>query len=203
MQNKNNGVRQFSRLRSGAPQLFFYHGLRNPKTQIATPASYVESPAFRQLYLIRIRSFAMAWILIVAVFFSPLVFAQAPLSSDGDEKRIIVLENIWNQTQMSHDANAMASMLHSDFVFTDYDGTLMSKPVFLASIRDPSNKLSVEESNEMKLHRYGDTVVVTGSTHEKGTQKGKAYEHYGRFTDTWIKSDGQWVCVASQLGLVR
>lgn len=144
----------------------------------------------------------MAWILIVAVFFSPLVFAQAPSSSDGDEKRIIVLENIWNQTQMSHDANAMASMLHSDFVFTDYDGTLMSKPVFLASIRDPSNKLSVEESNDMKLHRYGDTVVVTGATHEKGTQKGKAYEHYGRFTDTWIKRDGQWVCVASQLGLL-
>lgn len=144
----------------------------------------------------------MAWILIVAVFFSPLVFAQAPSSSDGDEKRIIVLENIWNQTQMSHDANAMASMLHSDFVFTDYDGTLMSKPVFLASIRDPSNKLSVEESNDMKLHRYGDTVVVTGATHEKGTQKGKVYEHYGRFTDTWIKRDVQWVCVASQLGLL-
>jgi hypothetical protein len=33
-------------------------------------------------------------------------------------------------------------------------------------------------------------------------QKGKPYEHYGRFTDTWIKRDGEWVCVASQLGLI-
>jgi hypothetical protein len=135
----------------------------------------------------------MPWILIVAVFFSSLFFAQPPTSTDGDEKRIIVLENVWNQTQMSHDA---------DFVLTDFDGTLMSKPVFLASIRDTSVKLSVEESSDMKLHRYGDTVVVTGATHEKGVQKGKSYEHYGRFTDTWIKRDGEWVCVASQLGLI-
>jgi ketosteroid isomerase-like protein len=87
-------------------------------------------------------------------------------------------------------------------VLTDFDGTLMSKPVFLASIRDTSVKLSVEESSDMKLHRYGDTVVVTGATHEKGVQKGKPYEHHGRFTDTWIKRDGEWVCVASQLGLI-
>jgi ketosteroid isomerase-like protein len=144
----------------------------------------------------------MPWIFAVIFFLSPFLFAQAQSPSDGDEKRIIVLENVWNQTQMSHDANAMASMLHADFVLTDFDGSLMSKPVFLASIRDISVKLSVEESSDMKLHRYGDTVVVTGATHEKGTQKGKSYEHYGRFTDTWIKRDGEWVCVASQLSLI-
>ena len=74
---------------------------------------------------------------------------------------------------------------------------------FLASIRDSSNTLSLEVSDDMKLHRFGDTVVVTGATHEKGKQRGKIYEHYGRFTDTWISSDGQWRCVASHTNLVR
>jgi ketosteroid isomerase-like protein len=55
----------------------------------------------------------------------------------------------------------------------------------------------------MKLHRYGDTVIVTGATHEKGKQNGKPYEHYGRFTDTWIKRDSEWICVASHLGLLQ
>jgi len=54
----------------------------------------------------------------------------------------------------------------------------------------------------MKLHRYGDTVVVTGATREKGTEKGKPFSHQGRFTDTWIKKEGQWLCVASQLSLI-
>jgi ketosteroid isomerase-like protein len=54
----------------------------------------------------------------------------------------------------------------------------------------------------MKLHRHGDTVVVTGATHEKGAAKGKPYEHHGRFTDTWMKHDSQWLCIASQLSLI-
>ena len=50
--------------------------------------------------------------------------------------------------------------------------------------------------------RYGDTVVVTGATHERGTQKGKPYEHYGRFTDTWVPVGGTWKCVASHTNLI-
>jgi ketosteroid isomerase-like protein len=144
----------------------------------------------------------MSRILIFSVFLSWTLFAQQPASSEGDEKRIVVLENIWNQAQINHDATAMGSMLHPDFVFTDFDGTVMSKARFLASIRDLSNKVILEVSDDMKIHRYGDTVVVTGATHEKGKQRGKAYEHYGRFTDTWVKHESEWICVASHLGLL-
>ena len=144
----------------------------------------------------------MSRALVFIVSFSWLLFVQVS-PQGGDETRIIGLENLWNQAQMSHDANAMAGMLHSDFVFTDYDGTVMTKPQFLASISDTSNTLSLEISDDMKLHRFGDTVVVTGATHERGKQKGKTYEHYGRFTDTWIRHNSEWLCVASQLGLLQ
>ena len=145
----------------------------------------------------------MSRMLSLIVFFSCILVAQQPSSSEGNEGRIVGLENIWNQAQISHDATAMASMLHPDFVFTDYDGTVMSRPQFLASILDSSNKLVLEVSDDMKVHRFGDTAVVTGATHERGKQKGKAYEHYGRFTDTWIKHDSEWICVASHLGLIH
>jgi ketosteroid isomerase-like protein len=144
----------------------------------------------------------MSRMLFLVFFSSVILLAQQPSPSEGDESRIVALENIWNQAQLNHDATAMGSMLHPDFVFTDYDGTVMSKPQFLASIRDSSNTLSVEVSDDMKLHRFGDTVVVTGATHEKGKQKGKTYEHYGRFTDTWMRRNNEWICVASQLGLL-
>ena len=144
----------------------------------------------------------MSRTLLLIVSLSCILFAQQR-SSEGDESRIIGLENIWNQAQVDHDATAMGSMLHPDFVFTDYDGTVMEKLQFLASIRDRSNTLTLEVSDDMKLHRFGDTVVVTGATHEKGKAKGKAYEHYGRFTDTWIRHNGEWLCVASHLGLLQ
>jgi ketosteroid isomerase-like protein len=130
------------------------------------------------------------------------LFPQNISKAQGDETKIIALENLWNQMQLKHDANAMAKLLDGDFVFTDYDGTVMSKAQFLESIRDKSYQLAVEVSEGMKLHLHGGTVIVTGATHEKGTFKGKPYQHQGRFTDTWIKKEGQWFCVASHLGLI-
>jgi ketosteroid isomerase-like protein len=139
-------------------------------------------------------------ILLLALSFLPL--AQNSSKVEGDETKIIALENLWNQIQLNHDADAMGKMLDDDFVFTDYDGTVMSKGQFLESIRDKSYQLTVEASENMKLHRHGDTVVVTGATHEKGTFKGRPYQHQGRFTDTWMKKNGQWLCIASQLSLI-
>jgi ketosteroid isomerase-like protein len=92
--------------------------------------------------------------------------------------------------------------LDNDFVFTDYDGTVMNKAQFVNSIRDKAYVVTVEVSEGMQLHAHGGTVIVTGATHEKGTYKGKAYAHNGRFTDTWIRSNGQWMCVASQLSAI-
>jgi ketosteroid isomerase-like protein len=131
-----------------------------------------------------------------------LALAQGISRAQGDETKIIALENLWNQMQLNHDADAMGKLLDEDFVFTDYDGTVMSKEQFLETIRDKSYQLTVEASENMKLHRHGDTVVVIGATHEKGTYKGKPYQHQGRFTDTWMKKNGRWLCIASQLSLI-
>jgi ketosteroid isomerase-like protein len=128
----------------------------------------------------------------------PQIFAQ----TEGDETKIIALENLWNQIQIAHDADAMGKMLDDDFVLTDFDGSVLNKAQFLVTIRDKSNQLTLETTQDMKLHRHGETVVVIGATHEKGTLKGKPYEHHGRFTDTWIKRDAQWLCIASQLSLI-
>ncbi len=140
--------------------------------------------------------------LILLLALALLPFAPELSRAQGDETKIIALENLWNQMQINHDADAMGKMLDSDYVFTDYDGTVLTKGQFLASIRDKSIQVTVEVSENMKLFRHGDTVIVIGSTREKGAEKGKPFSHQGRFTDTWIKKDGQWLCIASQLSLI-
>jgi ketosteroid isomerase-like protein len=144
----------------------------------------------------------MPRLFILLLLLSSLALPQTFAQSDGDESKIIAFENLWNQMQVAHDADAMGKMLDPEFVLTDYDGSIMNKAQLLASIRDTSNQLTTEVSEGMKLFRHGDTVVVIGATHEKGTLKGKPYQHNGRFTDTWIKRDAQWLCVASHLALI-
>jgi len=48
----------------------------------------------------------------------------------------------------------------------------------------------------------GDSAVVTGVYHEKGQRNGKPYLRRGRFPDTWVLVQGNWVCVASQSTLI-
>lgn len=148
----------------------------------------------------------MKWIRIVPVAMA-MSLAAAPGANPGtpqaeDATKIVAMENLWNQMQLNHDAAAMEKMLDDDFVLTDYDGTLQNKNQFLESIKDMSTKLTQEMSEGMKLHPHGNTVVITGATREKGTQNGKPFAHNGRFTDTWMKKNGTWLCVASHLGVV-
>jgi Domain of unknown function (DUF4440) len=90
-----------------------------------------------------------------------LVFLTGRICSQtgGDESKIIALENLWNQMQLHHDANAMEKILDPDFVLTDYDGAVLSKSQFLASIRDVSDQLTVDVSEDVVL-AFGGSLFV-------------------------------------------
>jgi hypothetical protein len=56
---------------------------------------------------------------------------------------------------------------------------------------------------DVKVELYPTTAVVAGSYHTKGTYGANPYEHFGRFTDTWVFQDGKWLCVASHSSLMK
>jgi len=136
-------------------------------------------------------------ILLVALFFSTQLqlFAQT-----SDTVRVLSLENAWNEAESHKDVRALAALLAPTFVYTDTDGVFSDKSQFLASIRDVTSTLIVNEG--MKAESYGDTIVVTGAYREQGAERGKPYTRRGRFTDTWVLQNGQWLCAASQETLI-
>jgi ketosteroid isomerase-like protein len=71
----------------------------------------------------------------------------------------------------------------------------------LASVRDTSYRPDVLQSENMVVHMYGNTAIVTGAYLEKGKDKGKPFERRGRFTDTWVNLSGEWRCVASHFSV--
>lgn len=136
-------------------------------------------------------------ILLAALFLSShlQLFAQA-----SDKARVLALENAWNEAESHNDVKALAGLLAPTFAYTDADGAFWDKAQFLASIHASGSSQIVNDS--MKAESYGDVIVVTGTYREQGTDKGKPYLHRGRFTDTWIEKDGQWLCAASQETLI-
>jgi ketosteroid isomerase-like protein len=133
-----------------------------------------------------------------------LMGAQVPgRDSKADRSMIVALENAWNQAQIHHDGEALNRLVTDNFVYTDWDGTLLNKAKFIADSKDPSTEMSLVANDDVQVYFYPGVAIVTGAYHAKGTSQGRAFDHYGRFTDTWIASDGQWRCVASHTNLSK
>jgi len=122
---------------------------------------------------------------------------------DSQENKLLVMEHLWNEAQVNRDAKALDSMIGSAFVNTEWDGEVSDKSKFLADIKDPLFKPTSLNIQELKVSMYGDSAVVVGVYRTKGSYEGKAYEHVGRFTDTWVYTEGRWQCVASHTSLLK
>jgi ketosteroid isomerase-like protein len=141
---------------------------------------------------------AVTVLMLSASFFA---MAQA-LEPSANQSKVIALENAWNQAEERKDVQALDTILDNSLVYTDYDGTMLTKADFLATVKAPARHPEQQVTESMSAYVYGDAVVVTGVYHVKGTENGKPYLRRGRFTDTWISRSGAWVCVASQYTLI-
>jgi ketosteroid isomerase-like protein len=123
-----------------------------------------------------------------------------PLSAD--QSLILTLEKAWNVAEESKDIRALDQLLSSTLVYTDYDGSFMNKEQFLASVRSATPDADQITNENVSVKMYTASAIVTGIYHEKGTMKGKTISRRGRFTDSWVKENGTWLCVASQSTLI-
>jgi hypothetical protein len=122
---------------------------------------------------------------------------------DSQETKLLVMEHLWNEAQVNRDSRVLDAMLGSEFVNTEYDGEVSDKAKFLADIKDPHFNLTSLTIQDLKVSMYADSGVVVGTYRTKGTYLGKPYEHIGRFTDTWVFTEGRWQCVASHTSLLK
>jgi ketosteroid isomerase-like protein len=141
--------------------------------------------------------------LFAGLFLFGAVEAQERASDDGVTAKVLSLEQLWNQAEVEKDTHSLNQLLADTFIFVDIDGSLQNKTQFLSNVTDRSEHIDSIRSESMLSHTHGDTVIVTGIYHEKGTLNGKAYYHHGRFTDTWIKDGSAWLCAASQSTLIQ
>ena len=133
-----------------------------------------------------------------------LAFGQNPVEpTHGSVTLLIALENAWNQAQLHHDSKALEGLLADTFVSTDNDGAFMNKSQFLLDNKDLSYAPTLMANQDERVFVYENAAVVSGIYHAKGLSKGKPFDHYGRFTDTWIFLNGKWRCVATHTSALK
>jgi hypothetical protein len=143
------------------------------------------------------------FIFVVLLLSGLLVARDRADDLSAEASRLIALENAWNQAQLHHDAKAVSGLVSDGFVYTDYDGTVMNKAEFLADLKDPDYRASLIANDQARVISYSNAAIVVGTYHSKGTYKRQPFDHYGRFTDTWLYQNNKWQCVASHTTLIK
>lgn len=118
----------------------------------------------------------------------------APASGPGTETtRLLKLEQIWMQAAQSRDIPVLKRILSDDYVDINYQGKLRHKADALRApnvqVRKPGQTLGEEV-----VRVYGNTAVVTG----RGQMNVGEQRYVWRFTDVFVKRNGQWRAVSSQ-----
>lgn len=110
------------------------------------------------------------------------------------------LEQAWAQVDVNRDTKLFERILAPDFVATTRSGKfLASRAAYVADWEYESVRRA--ELRELHAHSAGPAVVVvTGIDATFGDNPdGTEWSHEDRFTDTWVKRDERWQCVAAQV----
>src|SRR5689334_23505379 len=102
------------------------------------------------------------------------VFAQSKgRPSSGAEQAVMGIERELLTAVLKGDASENERYLADTYVFTGPDETVENKAQAIADLKSGDLKLQSASLDGAKVQVYGDTAVVTYSSNDKGTYKGK------------------------------
>jgi ketosteroid isomerase-like protein len=131
--------------------------------------------------------------LLVLVLLATLALSVSDAQNKRDSaSQVLAVEKQWNEVYKRGDIAMMNSLLTDDFIITVEDGQTYSKPGYIAHSGNSSVHVQVSDMSDLQVRMHGNTAVVTGAYHEKGTDKGKPYEYRDRLTDIWMNYNGRW-----------
>jgi ketosteroid isomerase-like protein len=133
--------------------------------------------------------------LILAMF---ALAVSCQMKSDVKEE-LLKWENDFEKAVVTNDAETIGKFLTDDWVIVDPNGEIIDKARFLSAIKSGVLAHELMESEDRLVRSYGDTAVVTALTKTKGKFAGQEFTTQERATDIFVRQDGRWQCVFSQL----
>ena len=122
----------------------------------------------------------------------------AQTKSTGTQE-ILKLEDEFGHAMIKNDPEAIGRLLADDWIIIDPDGGIIDRARFLAVIRSGTLSHEVMDSRDVRVRIYGNSAAVTALTTTTGKFSGQEFKTEERATDLWVKKNGQWMCVLSQL----
>ena len=138
-------------------------------------------------------------LMIITIFFAAGLPSTAQDRSSVTQEQILKLEKDFGQAIIKNDPDAIGRFLTDDWIIIDPDGGIIDKSSFLAVIRSGALSHQAMDSEDVRVLIHGDAAAVTALTTTKGKYMGQEFTSQERATDMFVKKDGRWQCIVSQL----
>jgi ketosteroid isomerase-like protein len=127
--------------------------------------------------------------------------APSAVASEKDQagqRELGQLEDQWAKAVEAHDSTFLARVVAPDFHGTADSAKTFDRANVLRDAVDTTVQVRNLRDQDRQIRIYGDGTVgiVTANpawTIERGERPG---QYSGRYTETWVKRDGQWQVVA-------
>jgi ketosteroid isomerase-like protein len=133
---------------------------------------------------------------VVGLLLGSVGWAARPATA---EKEFLALEHEWKQAVVSRDVAFLRHFYAEEYTSTDPEGMVWNKTQDIEIDTAGQFRITAFKLDDVQARVYGDVAIVTGRDALKGTFLGKAASTQVRFTDVFVKRDGRWQCVTTQV----
>ncbi|MGI9066737.1 MAG: nuclear transport factor 2 family protein [Pyrinomonadaceae bacterium] len=137
--------------------------------------------------------------LCLTICFVAIGFGQKPARQTRDSaavKELGRLENVWNDAQLSGNADALDSLWANDLVVTVPNMPVMDKSESLAFVRSGKMRFQVYKTSDLRIRVYRNAALVTGQLERTRSANRGEFEDDWRFTKVYVRRSGRWQVVA-------
>jgi ketosteroid isomerase-like protein len=126
--------------------------------------------------------------------------AQAPVQPDvkpDDKARTEVLQAETDEGDaiLKGDIKTLDRLWSDELLYTNQKGELHTKAEHLAEFQSGVRKFDSYKHEDLRVHVYPDMVVVNGRSTSTVHDQGETSIGPRRFTNVWVKQDGNWKLV--------
>jgi len=135
----------------------------------------------------------------IAFFAATLSMAAPALAQDANAD-VRTAARAFDEAQLHGDKAALDRFLAPDFLFVRGSGRVGDRRDFIEGFTSAGQKLEpFTVIDPLFLRVSGDVAIVGGEAWIKGTDSGKPFTEHFRYSDTFVKREGRWVVVYTQV----
>lgn len=127
----------------------------------------------------------------------------SPAGLRGDAAIVAALDTEYQEAVKRNDAATQDRIMHPDFALVLGDGRVNSREELLEEARNGLIQYEIQDEDEgtQEVRVWGDTAVVTARLWIKGIGPNGPFERRLWFSDTYVRTNGQWLYAFGQASL--